>query len=105
MEKPHTINYWYFSKMKLDFIPPSLAILPNAISLTTSEKLEGDSDLTFTDPKNNNITNWTETEDIVGKKFLVYKINLFLVTLPCLLLFLFVFASYVSILQQLKLHG
>ena len=62
-------------------------------------------DLNFTDPKDNNMTNMTETEEIVPKKFIVYKINLFLVTVPCLLLFVFVFASYVSIRQQLKLHG
>ena len=39
------------------------------------------------------------------KRVLVERINLFLVTLPCLLLFALVFAYYTLIYKQQRLHG
>ena len=51
-------------------------------------------------------TEFTEEElEKARKKWRVFQINVFLVTLPCLLIFSFVFACYVAIWKQEKLHG
>ena len=47
------------------------------------------------------IATWRARQKVV----LVARINLFLVTFPCILLFAFVFVCYTCIYKQQKLHG